>query len=50
MIHGREADELRNGIEDMIESGCRDSRALMHLLERVDARDSLAYLEAKDDD
>lgn len=52
-VHGAEAEELRSGIEKLIEQevlrtdeGWRD--ALQRLLDRVDARDSLAWLEAGD--
>lgn len=55
--HGAEAEELRSGIEAIIKylDGERDTDDLLtiqgrlqRLLDRVDARDSLAYLEAKD--
>ena len=49
-FHGAEAEELREGIEKIIdhEGDVRGfKRALQALLDRVDARDSLAYLEAK---
>jgi len=55
-VHGGEAEELRKGIERLIVDAddtkhrlgavVRTSR-LMLLLDEVDARDSLAYLEAK---
>ena len=51
-IHGAEANELREGIEAILETDCDVEdvegirRALQRLLDRVDARDSLAYLEA----
>ena len=49
-FHGAEAEELREGIEAILEHE-GDERGFKHslraLLERVDARDSLAYLEAK---
>lgn len=49
-VHGAEAEELRKGIEQIMkhdgdEYGFR--RSLQALLDKVDARDSLAYLEAK---
>jgi len=49
-IHGAEAEELREGIEKLIGEGREavTGRELQRLLDRVDARDSLAYLEAKD--
>ncbi|MGE0792515.1 MAG: hypothetical protein AB7S26_42990 [Sandaracinaceae bacterium] len=55
-VHGAEAAELRAGIEDLVgeyfnpnasSDDCEDLRkALEALLDRVDARDSLAHLEA----
>lgn len=59
-IHGREAEELRAGVEQIINTVAQvhddDSlfglgetrRALIVLLDRVDARDSLAFREATD--
>jgi len=56
--HGAEAEELREGIENLLkDSDCFDKNKankywigkLRDLLESVDARDSVAYLEAKDD-
>lgn len=62
-LNGREAEELRNGIETLIaEKGetvhelmefdsaelAVKASELLDLLDRVDARDSLAYLERKD--
>lgn len=54
-LHGAEAEELRAGIESLIEDGCGsctdgdDLRSeLIVLLDRVNARDSLAYLEVAD--
>ena len=49
-IHGAEASELREGIEELLSKkldrpGMRT--ALRALLDRVDARDSLARLEAQ---
>jgi hypothetical protein len=49
--HGKEAHELRNGIEKLIAEFSADpcdpvtSEDLQALLDHVDARDSLAYLE-----
>ena len=49
-IHGAEAEELREGIEKLMENeDAVKVRQLQSLLDRVDARDSLAYLESKDD-
>ncbi len=51
--HGAEAEELRQGVERIIEntdtSGPCDNLLsdLRALLDRVDARDSLAWIEAK---
>jgi len=45
-IHGAEAEELRSGIERLIDEGVTE-RGLRRLLDEVDARDSLAYLEMK---
>lgn len=51
-VHGAEAEELRKGIEKLLKDG-NDAddfrRGLRRLLDRVDARDSLAFLEAKDE-
>lgn len=52
VIHGCEAEELRAGIEKLIEIGLGDEGlrgCLQRLLDRTDARDSLAFLEAKDE-
>ncbi|MBI4020713.1 MAG: hypothetical protein HY369_00555 [Candidatus Aenigmarchaeota archaeon] len=48
--HGAEAEELRQGIERLISNaGIRvTTSALQRLLDRVDARDSLAFREATD--
>jgi len=47
-IHGGEAEELREGIESIISRRKLVSvRELRALLDRVDARDSLAYLERR---
>lgn len=54
-IHGGEAEELRKGIETIIKSfsDCEDQSAmrgnLIRLLDRVDARDSLAHVELRDE-
>ena len=46
-IHGAEAEELREGIEKLMENeDAVKVRQLRSLLDRVDARDSLAYLES----
>ena len=55
-VHGAEAEELREGLDGLIHDGDDDMynarepvvgvSELEKLLERVDARDSLAYLEA----
>lgn len=46
--HGAEAEELREGIEKIIEMAKPVRQdALRDLLDRVDARDSLAYLETR---
>jgi len=57
-IHGREAEELRSGIEQILRQYEQHAdsdfeynslrRSLRALLDEVDARDSLAYLEKKD--
>lgn len=54
--HGKEAEELRSGIESILAdppggdniSNNEWRRELLKLLDRVDARDSLAYLEDSD--
>lgn len=49
--HGAEAEELREGIENILESNPSEDEweyKLRDLLNEVDARDSLAYLESKD--
>ena len=66
-VHGAEAEELRQGIEEVISkirdlqedeedsiSALRDfpetiSRQLQKLLDKTDARDSFAFLEAKEE-
>ncbi len=49
--HGAEAEELRSGIEtimaDMDEEEAWSRRALQRLLDKTDARDSLAFLSAR---
>lgn len=59
-VHGKEAEELRGGVERILRSmsdvpasdefhALREARkALILLLDRIDARDSLAFLEATD--
>lgn len=61
-IHGQEAEELRAGVEHLLKSTAdvhdEDSlfvlretrRALIFLLDRIDARDSLSFREATDED
>lgn len=45
-VHGREAEELRRGIEKILTADLDDyAFALRELLDEVDARDSLAFLE-----
>jgi hypothetical protein len=50
-VHGREAEQLRKGIEEILarphqrDGAPSVDRQLQALLDRVDARDSLAYLE-----
>lgn len=49
--HGREAEELRSGIERLLDDVDDDGlirKELRRLLDDVDARDSLAYLEHQD--
>jgi len=48
--HGREAEELRAGIESLLENRPKMSwaAALQHLLDEVDARDSLAHVRANE--
>ena len=51
-IHGREAEELRRGIQEILQSNTSEDEwdwKLQDLLDRVDARDSLAYLEKRDE-
>lgn len=45
-VHGKEAEELRNSIEALASNpkGCTQNE-LLQLLDKVDARDSLAFLE-----
>lgn len=48
-VHGAEAEELRHGIEKILSDACDEDdfrRELRRLLEQVDARDSVAFLEA----
>jgi hypothetical protein len=50
-VHGGEAEELRAGIEGLLRSEDHAGTLrleLQKLLDRVDARDSLAYREATD--
>lgn len=46
-IHGAEAEELRSGLERLIEEDDLTVRSVWRLLDRVDARDSLAFLEKR---
>lgn len=46
-IHGGEAEELRAGLEGLMKEGNVTSRGVQRLLDRVDARDSLAHLEVR---
>lgn len=58
--HGKEAEELRAGVEELLEKYSSGNAhhydledllaGLQELLETVDARDSLAYIEAKKND
>lgn len=49
-IHGMEAEQLRQGIERLIERGEDDVlEELQQLLDHVDARDALAFMEAHDE-
>lgn len=45
-IHGAEAEELRERIEALLGTGEVIDHQLRAVLDEVDARDSLAYLEA----
>lgn len=45
---GREAEELRKGLEGLLELSVIDEDDIQSLLDTVDARDSLAYLEERD--
>jgi hypothetical protein len=49
VVHGQEAEELRKGIERILEEETTDdmASALRELLDSVDARDSLSFLEAR---
>jgi hypothetical protein len=48
-VHGAEAEELRKRIEGLIGRGSVNrSNALQDVLDEVDARDSLAFLEARE--
>ncbi len=61
-VHGQEAEELRAGVEQILRdtADARDDeasfvlaelrRSLVFLLDRVDARDSLSFREATDDE
>lgn len=49
-VHGAEAEELRQGIEHILEFVDQDADRIIDelkdLLDRVDARDSLAFVES----
>jgi hypothetical protein len=49
-VHGAEAEELRQGVEKLIAAASETRKvsvtSLRRLLDRVDARDSLAFREA----
>lgn len=48
-VHGKEAEELRDGVQRIIDADPDEARVrLIQLLDHVDARDSLAFLEAVD--
>lgn len=58
-VHGLEAEELRKGVEELITHAGEDSDAsddqlvvrakdLQRLLDKTDARDSLAYIESQE--
>ena len=44
-MHGGEAEELRSGLETLLEEGAVCAGSVRRLLDRVDARDSLAHAE-----
>jgi hypothetical protein len=44
-IHGAEAEELRERIEALLAAGYVDGDAVQRVLDDVDARDSLAFIE-----
>lgn len=50
-VHGAEAEELRGKLEKLINEASIDEKVsvyqLQRLLDNVDARDSLAYLEGR---
>lgn len=59
MMHGKEAEQLRSGLEEILTEWCASEAGsdacveallenLQQLLDDVDARDSLAYLERID--
>jgi hypothetical protein len=47
VVHGAEAEELRAGLEKLVAEGFVTERAVTSLLDSIDARDSLAFLEAQ---
>lgn len=44
-VHGKEAEQLRSGLEKLLEEGSVSEATVRRLLDRVDAADSLAHLE-----
>lgn len=47
-VKGREAEQLRRGIEKLLDNSRTSRGCLQELLDKVDARDSVAYLEAQE--
>lgn len=50
-VHGREAEELRAGVEEILRNSANVAelrKSLFFLLDRIDARDSLSFREATD--
>ncbi len=46
-IHGAEADELREELEKLVARGKVRTRDVRRVLDRVDARDSVAWAEVR---
>jgi hypothetical protein len=46
-VHGQEAEELRAGLELLIRDGDVTESSVQRLLDHVDARDSLSFLEKR---